>query len=92
MAAPGALPLFTFGLLWLQNFLLIFILAIVFGIKEDRSDAFYQLVTYLVAWVIKNTLYKIVFPLLLLNLVVFLVDLMQGQPGLSQTIFQAIPY
>lgn len=83
------LPLF---LLWLQNFLFFSINAIIFDIKDYRTDSRLQLNTYPVIFGVRNTFRYIIFPLIFLNLVVFF--LFQRQQGFSflQTSIQMVPY
>lgn len=89
---PGTPPLFPSVFLWLQNFLFISILAIIFDIKDYRNDLLHYLKTFPVVLGIKNTLRFVTFPLLILNIFAFAAFQMQQHFSLEQTFLQAIPY
>lgn len=85
-------PLVTLILLCVQNFLFFSINAIIFDIKDYRTDAYYHLKTYPVIFGVRNTIRFVVVPLTLLNLVVFFVFQRQQNFTLLQTSIQLIPY
>lgn len=79
------------GFLWLQNFLFISILAIVFDIKDCNSDRKLRLNTYPALWGINNTICYFIVPLTLLCLACLAVfNYWYGIP-LLLTIVQSIP-
>jgi 4-hydroxybenzoate polyprenyltransferase len=84
--------LFTFLLLWLINFLFFSINAIIFDIKDFRTDSFHLLKTYPVVFGVRNTFRFIVLPLTLLNLVVFFIFQWHQNFTFWQTSIQLIPY
>ncbi len=79
-------------LLWLQNFLFFSINAIIFDIKDYRTDSHYQLKTYPVIFGIKNTFRFIIIPLILVNLIIFTLFQLQQNFSFLQTLIQLIPY
>ena len=79
-------------LLWLQNFLFCSVNAIIFDIKDYRTDSHYHLKTYPVIFGIKNTFRFVVFPLILVNLTIFFLFQQQQNFSFLQTIIQLIPY
>ncbi len=88
-------PTFTFFslfLLWLQNFLFFSVNAIIFDIKDYRTDSYHQLKTYPVILGIRNTFRFIVIPVAFLNLAVFFLFQWQKNFTLPQTLIQLIPY
>jgi 4-hydroxybenzoate polyprenyltransferase len=82
-------PLF---LLWFQNFLFFSINAIIFDLKDYRTDSHHQLKTYPVIFGVKNTFRFIVFPLILLNLIIFFLFQSQQSFSFLQTLVQLVPY
>lgn len=91
----GLVPSFTFlslFLLWLQDFLFFSVNAIIFDIKDYRTDSYHQLKTYPVILGIRNTFRFIVIPVTLLNLAVFFLFQWQKNFTLAQTLIQLIPY
>ena len=89
---PGTPTLFPSIFLWLQNFLFISILAIIFDIKDYRNDLLHYLKTFPVILGIKKTLFCIALPLLVLNIFAFAAFQLQHHSSMMQTILQAIPY
>jgi len=89
---PFTVPLLPLFILWLQNFLFFSINAIIFDVKDYRTDALHQLKTYPVILGVRNTFRFIIFPLILLNLVIFF--LFQGLQHFTvlQTSIQTVPY
>jgi 4-hydroxybenzoate polyprenyltransferase len=79
-------------LLCLQNFLFFSINAIIFDIKDYRTDSYYHLKTYPVIFGVKNTIRFIVLPLIFINLVVFFLFQRQQNFSFWQTSIQLIPY
>lgn len=79
-------------LLCLQNFLFFSINAVIFDIKDYRTDTQHQLKTYPVVLGIRNTFRFIVLPLTALNLVIFFLFQQQQKFTVLQTIIQLIPY
>ncbi|MEJ7684311.1 MAG: hypothetical protein WKG06_41965 [Segetibacter sp.] len=58
-------------LLWLQNFLFFTVVAIIFDIKDYRTDFYHHLKTYPVILGIRKTFRLIIIPGIFLNLFVF---------------------
>ncbi|WP_147202567.1 UbiA family prenyltransferase [Segetibacter aerophilus] len=85
-------PLVPLALLCLQNFLFFSINAIIFDIKDYRTDSYYHLKTYPVIFGVKKTIRFIVLPLVLINLVVFFLFQRQQNFSFLQTSIQLIPY
>ncbi|WP_018616513.1 UbiA family prenyltransferase [Segetibacter koreensis] len=84
--------LFSLLLLWLENFLFFSVNAIIFDIKDYRTDSRHHLNTYPVLLGIRNTFRFIVIPVTILNLVVFFLFQWQENFSLVQTFIQLIPY
>jgi 4-hydroxybenzoate polyprenyltransferase len=82
----------TLSLLWLQNFLFFSVNAIIFDIKDYRTDSYYQLKTYPVILGIRKTFRFIIFPVTFLNLVVLLLVQSEKNFSILQTFIQFIPY
>lgn len=80
------------GLFWLQNFLFISALAIVFDIKDHASDIRYGLKTYPALLGIQKTLGLVVLPITLLSLAVLFLHQQQMHLSLEQSMIQTIPY
>ena len=79
-------------LLWLQNLLFFSINAIIFDIKDLKTDSSNRLKTYPVIFGIKNTFRFIVIPATFLNLVVFFLFQAQNNFTSGQVVIQLIPY
>jgi 4-hydroxybenzoate polyprenyltransferase len=79
-------------LFWLQNFLFISILAIIFDIKDYRNDVRFQLKTYPATLGVRNTFRYVVYPVTVVNIIVFLLFQFQHDLSAWQTIVQSIPY
>lgn len=79
-------------LLWFQNFLFFSINAIIFDIRDYRTDSYHRLKTYPVIFGIKNTFRFIIIPLIIVNLVVFSLFQLQQNFSFLQTLIQLIPY
>lgn len=79
-------------LLALQNFLFFSINAIIFDIKDCRTDQYFKLKTYPVVLGVQNTFRFVLWPLILINLVVFFLFQHQQDFTLPQTLIQLIPY
>lgn len=79
-------------LLWLQNFLFISTLAIVFDIKDYNSDKKHNLNTYPTTYGIKNTVWYIIVPLTILSWAILLFFQWKYNRPLNQTLIQSIPY
>ncbi|MCY7421737.1 MAG: hypothetical protein LH478_08355 [Chitinophagaceae bacterium] len=80
------------GLYWLQNFLFISSLAIVFDIKDHAADLRYGLKTYPALLGVQKTLGMVVLPITFLSLGVLFLYQQQVQLSLTQSIIQTIPY
>ena len=80
------------GLFWLQNFLFISALAIVFDIKDYASDIRYGLKTYPALLGIQKTLGLVVLPITLLSLAVLFLYQTQMHLSFEQSVVQTIPY
>lgn len=79
-------------LFWLQNFLFISILAIIFDIKDYRNDTRFQLKTYPAMFGVRNTFLYVVYPVTAVNIIVFLLFQCQDDFSVRQTLVQSIPY
>jgi 4-hydroxybenzoate polyprenyltransferase len=79
-------------LLWLQNFLFFSIIAIIFDLKDYRTDFKHRLKTYPVIFGVRNTFSYIIVPATVVNLVVFFLFQRQQSFSTVQTIIQFIPY
>jgi 4-hydroxybenzoate polyprenyltransferase len=80
------------GLFWLQNFLFISALAIMFDIKDHASDITFRLQTYPALLGIKKTIQVVIIPLAVLSLVVLLLYQWQQQAAFIQILIQLIPF
>lgn len=89
---PSASIISPYLLLWLQNFLFFTVVAIIFDIKDYRTDFNHHLKTYPVILGIRKTFRFIIIPLIFLNLVVFFLFQRHEKFSAAQTIFQLIPY
>lgn len=80
------------GLFWFQNFLYISALAVIFDIKDHRSDVRHHLKTYPAILGIRKTITLVIIPVILLSLAVLL--LYQWQQGLTrlQIFIQIVPF
>ena len=92
MKAIPAITLLSLLLLWFENFLFFSVNAIIFDIKDYRTDTYHQLKTYPVILGIRNTFRFIIIPVVLLNLTVFFLLQWQKNFTLPQTLIQLIPY
>lgn len=79
-------------LLWLQNFLFFTVVAIIFDIKDYRTDFYHHLKTYPVILGIRKTFRLIIIPGIFLNLFVFFLFQRQEKFSSIQTILQLIPH
>lgn len=80
------------GLFWLQNFLFISILAIIFDIKDYRTDLRLHLNTYPAKLGIRNTFRYVIYPVAILNIAVFFLFQRQRNFSYVQTVIQITPY
>lgn len=85
----GLVPLL---LLWLQDFLFFSTNAVLFDIKDYRTDFHDRLNTYPVLFGVRNTFRFIIAPLMLFNLGVFFIFQSLQNFSPAQTIIQLIPY
>jgi 4-hydroxybenzoate polyprenyltransferase len=85
-------PVLPATLFWLQNFIFISILAIIFDIKDYRTDVHFNLNTYPAKLGITNTFRYVIFPATILNIVVFILFQVQGIFLPVQTLIQSVPY
>jgi len=76
----------------LQNFLFFSIIAIIFDVKDYRTDFQQKLKTYPVVLGIRNTFSFIIVPATIVNIGVFFIFQMQQHFSAIQTIIQFIPY
>jgi len=88
----GQSAIFPPFLLWLQNFLFFSIIAIVFDVKDFRTDTKHQLKTYPVLLGVHNTFRYIIGPATIINIVVFFLFQIERHFSIIQTIIQFIPY
>ena len=79
-------------LLALQNFLFFTVIAIIFDVKDYRTDFNHQLKTFPVILGVRKTFRFIITPLTFLNLVIFFIFQRQEKFSAGQTILQLIPY
>jgi len=79
-------------LLWLQNFLFFSIIAIIFDLKDYRTDFKHRLKTYPVIFGVRNTFKYIIVPAAAVNIAVFFLFQRQQNFSAIQTIIQFIPY
>lgn len=79
-------------LLGFQNFLFFTIVAIIFDVKDYRTDFNHRLRTFPVILGIRKTFRFIIIPLTFLNLVIFFIFQRQERFSAGQTILQLIPY
>jgi len=80
------------GLFWLQNFLFISILAIIFDIKDYRTDMRSNLNTYAVKLGITNTFRYVIYPAVIFNIAILFLFQRQQNYLPVQTVIQIIPY
>ncbi len=80
------------GLYWLQNFLFISALAIVFDIKDHAADMRYGLKTYPALLGISKTLHLVVVPITLLSLGSLFLYEYYRQLSFAPALVQTIPY
>jgi len=92
MGETGNIPFWPFLLLLLQNFLFFSVNAIIFDIKDYRTDSFHQLKTYPVILGVRNTFRFIIFPMLVLNFIVFFLFQFYLHFSPLQTFIQLIPH
>ncbi len=88
----GLPPMFPQFFLWLDNFLFISILAIIFDIKDYKNDTLFHLSTFPVVLGVKRTMQWVALPLLIVNVAVFTVFQFQQHFNIYQVILQAVPY
>lgn len=79
-------------LFWLQNFLFISVLAILFDVKDHKTDLYFKLKTYPALLGIKRTISLVIIPLVLINLAVLLLHQWQQQASPLQQVIQFIPF
>jgi 4-hydroxybenzoate polyprenyltransferase len=89
---PAHEPLFPPFFLWFQNFLLFSINAIIFDIKDLRTDIHFRLKTFPVIFGVRNTWRFVVYPLFVLNIAAFVAFQVQQQFSFFQTILQSVGY
>jgi 4-hydroxybenzoate polyprenyltransferase len=87
-----SVPITPLVLLCLQNFLFFSINAIIFDIKDYRTDSYHHLKTYPVVFGVRNTFRFIVLPLTILNLVIFFLFQLHHNFTFLQILIQLIPY
>lgn len=92
MDKTGKTALLSYILLLLQNFLFFSVNAIIFDIRDYRTDSFNRLKTYPVILGIRNTFRFIIFPVLVLNFVVFFLFQLHQHFSPWQTFIQLIPH
>lgn len=89
---PAFLVISPYLLLWLQNFLFFSVVAIIFDIKDYRTDFNHGLKTYPVILGIRKTFRFIIIPITILNLIVFILFQRQEKFSAWQSMVQLIPY
>jgi 4-hydroxybenzoate polyprenyltransferase len=90
-AADGQ-PLLPSGIFWLQSFLFVSALAVIFDIKDFRSDVRTGVFTYPARLGVRKTFLYIIFPLIFLSMVCLVIFLQQQAYSPIQIAFQLIPY
>ncbi len=89
---PAHLHTLPLLLLGVENFLFFSINAIIFDIKDYRTDSLYHLKTYPVILGIRNTFRFVVLPLVFTDLVIFFLFQSQQDFSILQTCIQLIPF
>lgn len=84
--------LFHYCLFWLQDFIFISTLAIIFDTKDIQSDRHHGLQTFPAVFGITRTMQWIALPLLLINTIVLACFHQQMQYSIGQKALQYIPY
>jgi hypothetical protein len=79
-------------LLWLQNFLFISMLAVIFDIKDFKIDKKLHLNTYPAIYGIANTIKYTIIPLSVLSIIILIFTNLIYQSNLTQLLIQCIPY
>lgn len=82
----------SFLLLFVLNFLFFSINAIIFDIKDYRTDSFHRLKTYPVLLGIRNTFRFIIFPVVILDFIVFFLFQHHQHFSVLQTGIQLVPH
>lgn len=80
------------GLFWLQNFLFISALAVMFDIKDHISDSRLHLKTYPAMLGVRKTISLVIIPLVLVSLAVLFLHQIQHHATLPQLLIQLIPF
>lgn len=83
---------FQYCLFWLQDFLFLSILAIIFDTKDIQSDRHHGLQTFPAVFGITRTMQWIALPLLLFNTIVLACFQQQMQYSFAQKALQYLPY
>lgn len=79
-------------LIWVQNFLFISVLAIVFDIKDYKMDVRHRLNTYPVRYGVKNTVQYIILPLAVLSFATLIITTNILEHTLLSILIQTLPY
>ena len=82
----------SFILLFLLNFLFFSVNAIIFDIKDYRTDSFHRLKTYPVILGVRNTFRFIIFPGVILDFIAFFLFEQHQHFSLLQTFIQLVPH
>lgn len=90
--APPGRMIFPNPLLWLINFLFVTILAIVFDIKDYRTDFKKDLMTFPAQYGVTNTYNYILLPATILNIILVLLFQIQQAYTFAQIILQLLPF
>ncbi len=85
------LELFTW-LLFIKNFLFIYVLCILFDIKDYACDANQQIKTWVVQFGLRRTLYWVIFPLTILSWVMDIVFSKYMNFTFNKILFNSIPF
>lgn len=89
---PAIGVIYPYFLLFLQNFLFFSIIAIIFDIKDYRTDFYHRLKTYPVILGIRKTFRFVIVPVGILSLVVLFLFQRQEKFSAVQSAIQLIPY
>ena len=82
----------SFILLFLLDFLFFSVNAIIFDIRDYRTDSFHRLKTYPVIFGVRNTFRFIIFPVVILDFIVFFLFQQHRHFSALQTVIQLVPH
>lgn len=79
-------------ILFLKNFMFISLLAIMFDVKDYADDTTNQLNTFVVKYGLRNTLFNIILPLIILGILTFISYALMSNFSIPKMIFILIPF